>query len=347
MPAAQPLGISHLVVFARNPDFREWSAAAEPAGSPDRIIWTLGLPLAREAAEIEAGKADWSADTLPGVSRLAARFPAQVHVNTLPGIVFTEFNTRVAPFNHLQVRQAFSLAADRSRFVALLGGPDQAAPSCQILPPGIPGYRPYCPFTANPGTSGAWTGPDLPAARKLVAASGTKGMRVTVWSDNEAPDGTTAAFTVSVLRELGYRAAVHIVPNPVLALAANDSRRHIQASDGSGIADYPAASDFFDLAFRCSAFRLADPAATRNGSFFCDPAADRLMNTADRLQVTAPLRAAAIWAQVDKMITRAAPWVVLADLKNVDFLSAQVTNYQFNPVWGVLLDQLQIRQHPA
>jgi len=71
------------------------------------------------------------------------------------------------------------------------------------------------------------------------------------------------------------------------------------------------------------------------------------MNTADRLQVTAPLRAAAIWAQVDKMITRAAPWVVLADLKNVDFLSAQVTNYQFNPVWGVLLDQLQIRQHPA
>jgi YVTN family beta-propeller protein len=337
----------HLVVFSRNAYFREWSAAAQPAGFPDRIVWNFAVPPARQAAEIEAGQADWSADTLPGVARLAARFPAQVHVNRLPGTVFTQFNTRVAPFNHPAVRRAFSLAANRNRFVALLGGPDLAAPSCQFLPPGMPGYRRYCPFTARPAASGAWVGPNLTAARRMVAASGTRGMRVTVWSDNEAPDGTAAAFTVSVLRELGYRAAVHFVPNPVLFRVANDSRRHIQATDGSWIADYPAASDFFDPTFRCSAFRLGDPAATRNGSFFCDPAADRLMNTADRLQATAPLQAAATWAKVDEMITWAAPWVVLADLKNVDFLSARVTNYQFNPVWGVLLDQLQISKHPA
>jgi YVTN family beta-propeller protein len=150
-----------LAVFARNPYFREWSAAAQPAGSPERIVWTFGLPLAREAAEIETGQADWTNDPLPGIGGLAARFPAQVHINPLPTIVYTAFNTRVAPFNHTQVRRAFSLAADRRRFVALLGGPAQAVPACQILPPGIPGYRPYCPFTANPDSSGAWTGPDL------------------------------------------------------------------------------------------------------------------------------------------------------------------------------------------
>ena len=87
------------VVFARNPYFREWSAAAQPDGSPDRIVWTFGTSLTREAAEIEAGQADWTNDPLPGVAGLSARFPAQVHISALPEIVFTAFNTRVAPFN--------------------------------------------------------------------------------------------------------------------------------------------------------------------------------------------------------------------------------------------------------
>jgi hypothetical protein len=41
------------------------------------------------------------------------------------------------------------------------------------------------------------------------------------------------------------------------------------------------------------------------------------------------------------------PWVTLANLNNVDFLSARVTNYQHNSFLGVLLDQLQIRPAPA
>jgi YVTN family beta-propeller protein len=333
------------VIFARNPYFKEWSAAAQPQGFPARMVWTFGGSVTRETAEIEDGQADWTDDPLPGIAGLIARFPAQVHVNPMPAIVYTAFNTRVAPFNDPRVRRAFSLAADRGSFVAMLGGPDLAAPTCQILPPGIPGYQPYCPFTTDPGASGAWIGPDLTAARRLVAASGTSGMRVTVWSDDLAPDQTTGAFTVSVLRELGYRAALHIAPHAVVVNATSDSRRRIQATDGNWFADYPSASDFFDLFFRCSAFRLGDPADTRNGSFFCDPAIDRLMNLADGQQGADPVQAAATWAAVDRAVTFAAPWVPLAILNNVDFLSARVTNYQYNPFFGILLDQLQIRGH--
>jgi peptide/nickel transport system substrate-binding protein len=331
------------VMFARNPYFKEWSAAAQPQGFPDRIVWTFGGSLTSETTEIENGQADWTDDPLPDVTGLIARFPAQVHVNPLPAIVFTAFNTRVAPFNDPRVRRAFSLAADRSSFVAMLGGPDLAAPTCQILPPGIPGYQPYCPFTTDPGASGAWVGPDVAAARRLVAESGTSGMRVTVWSDDFAPDPTTGAFTVSVLRELGYRATLHIASSAAMG-AVDDSRRQIKATDGLWSADYPSASDFFDQWFSCSAFRLADPADTRDFSFFCDPAIDRLMNLADAQQETNPAQAAATWAAVDKAVTFAAPWVPLANLNNVDFLSARVTNYQYNPFFGILLDQLQIRQ---
>ncbi len=333
--------------FARNPYFREWSAAAQPAGSPDHIVWTFGTSVTGETAEIEDGQADWTNDPLPDTAGLSARFPGQVHISPLPEIVYTAFNTRVAPFSDPRVRRAFSLAADRSRFVTLLGGADLAEPTCQILPPGIPGYQRYCPFSADASASGTWVGPDLAAARLLVAASGTKGMRVTVWSDDYDPDPATGAFTVSVLRELGYRAILHIAPNLAVQQATNDSRRRIQATDGLWFADYPSAADFFDLFFRCSDFRVDDPAATRNGSFFCDPAADRLMNLADSQQAIDPAQAAETWAAVDRAVTFAAPWVTLATLNNVDFLSARVTNYQYNPFLGVLLDQLQIRLRPS
>ena len=353
VPGTGPYMITRYVpgreaVFSRNPYFREWSAAAQPAGSPDRIVWTFGTPVSAETAEIENGQADWTPDEpLPGVAGLIARFPGQIHISPLPAMVYTAFNTRAAPFSDPRVRRAFSLAADRAKFVSLLGGPAVAEPTCQILPPGIPGYRPYCPFTVDASTSGTWLGPDRTAARRLVAASGTKGMRVTVWSDNEPPDGTTAAFTVSVLRELGYRATVHLASHAAVVRATNDSRLQIQATDGSWGADYPSASDFFDVFFRCSDFRLNDPAATRNGSFFCDPAADRLMNRADSQQPIDPAQAAATWTAVDRAVTHAAPWVTLAILNNLDFLSARVTNYQYNPFVGVLLDQLHIRQQPS
>jgi YVTN family beta-propeller protein len=335
------------VVFARNRYFREWSAAAQPDGSPDQIVWTFGTSLTREITQIRTGQADWTNDLLPGVAALAAQLPGQVHISPLPEIVYAGFNTLVPPFNDPRVRQAFSLAADRSRFVALLGGPDLAVPTCQILPPGIPGYQPYCPFTADPSASGTWVGPDLAAARQLVAASGTNGMHVTVWSDDLAPDPTTAAFMVSVLRELGYQAAVHIAPFAAVVNATSDSRRRIQATDELWYADYPSASDFFDLFFRCSAFRLDDPAATRNGSFYCNPAADQLINQADSQQATDPAQAAATWAAVDRIVTSDAPWVTLASLNNIDFLSTRVTNYQYNPFLGVLLDQLRIRPVPS
>ena len=332
------------VIFARNPYFREWSAAAQPQGSPDRIVWTFGTSLTHETAEIEHGQADWTDDALPGVAALAARYPGQVHLHPLPEIAYVAFNTRVAPFNDAGVRRAFSLAADRNHYVALLGGPGLATPSCQILAPGIPGYRPYCPFTTDPNGSGAWVGPDLAAARRLVAASGTAGMRVEIWSDTLAPDPITAAFIVSVLRKLGYRPRLHTASFTAVVHAANNPRSHLQVTDELWYADYPSASDFFDLYFRCSAFQPHDPAATTNGAGYCNPAADRLMNRADRQQTTDPAQAAATWAAVDRRVTYDAPWVILANLNNVHFLSAQVTNYQYNPFLGILLDQLQIRR---
>jgi hypothetical protein len=67
------------------------------------------------------------------------------------------------------------------------------------------------------------------------------------------------------------------------------------------------------------------------------------MDIADREDSSDPSAALLIWAQVDRDVTDAAPWVPLAAMDEDDFMSARVSNYQYNPVFGVLLDQLSVR----
>jgi YVTN family beta-propeller protein len=345
VPATGPYMITRYVPgreidLARNPYFRQWSAAAQPDGFPDRIVWRFGLTPAQEVAAIEAGQADWMADPPPDYQDLTARYDRQVHVNPLPGIAYVAFNVTVPPFNDLRVRQAVSLAADRNQAVTAQGGPGAAQPTCQIIPPGLPGYQPYCPFTTDPSASEAWIGPDLTRARQLVAASHTEGMRVVVWAHQW--DGPLGPYVVAVLRELGYSASLQVASVSAFAANVNDTRRRVQASVGTWVVDYPSASDFFDLFFRCSSFRPADPADTRSGSFFCHPSIDSQMSQADQLQVSDPQAAAQVWAEVDREITDLAPWVPFASLRFADFTSARVGNYQYSPA-GILLDQFWVR----
>jgi peptide/nickel transport system substrate-binding protein len=348
VPATGPYMITHEIPgreidLARNPYFRQWSAAAQPDGFPDRIVWRFGLTPTQEAAAIEAGRADWMADPPPSYQALSARYAPQVHANPLPGIAYVAFNVAVPPFNDLQARQAVSLAADRNTAVAALGGPGAAQPTCQIIPPGLPGYRPYCPFTVDPSASGTWVGPNLVRARHLVTASHTEGMHVVVWVHQWEPDRSLGPYVVSVLRELGYRTSLRVASVAAFARNVNDSRRRVQASVATWVADYPSPSDFFDLFFRCSAFRPADPADTRSGSFFCHPGIDRQMSQADLFQVNDPAAAAQVWAKVDREITYLAPWVPFASMRFADFVSARVGDYQYNPSAGILLDQLWVR----
>ena len=166
-------------------------------------------------------------------------------------------------------------------------------------------------------------------------------MRVVVWA--HPWDGPLGPYAVGVLRELGYRASLRVASATAFLRNVNDSRRRIQASVGTWIVDYPSASDFFDLFFQCSAFRPADPADTRSASFFCHPSIDRQMNRADQLQMSNPQAAAGVWAKVDREVTDLAPWVPFISLNAADFTSARVGDYQYNPIWGILLDQLWVR----
>ena len=50
-----------------------------------------------------------------------------------------------------------------------------------------------------------------------------------------------------------------------------------------------------------------------------------------------------VWQEVEKSLLAQAPTVPAYNRSNVDFVSKRVGNYQYNPQWGVLLDQLWVK----
>ena len=226
-----PHQLKQQVKLVRNPFFREWSAAAQPRGFPDEIVLRFGLSDRQMVSAVVGVRADFMlAVPGAGLTELQKEHPGQLHSDSQPVTRWVNLNTRVAPFDHVRARRALNYAVDRNLFIARFGGPLVGRPTCQILPPNFPGYEPYCPYTRSPTRSGRWRGPDLVRARRLVAASGTSGMRVIVWSDKPGV-GLGMGYVAALLSQLGYRATVKVVPpsmlvdsRPRLAVSARASR---------------------------------------------------------------------------------------------------------------------------
>jgi peptide/nickel transport system substrate-binding protein len=187
LPATGPYRIARYVPrreleLVRNRRFHVWSQAAQPDGFPDRIVWRLDLSDAHARADVLAGRADFlvgGGEWAP-LAALETHHASQLHSEPAPALRFAFLNTRIAPFESVDARRALNLAVDRAEVARLLGGPLRARPTCQVLPPGFPGYRATCPYTLRPNASGSWAAPDLDAARALVRRSETLATPVVV-----------------------------------------------------------------------------------------------------------------------------------------------------------------------
>jgi YVTN family beta-propeller protein len=321
--------------LVRNPRFREWSRAARPDGYPDEILLTVADDRAAALTDVEAGRIDAA---LLGQSpprqlqRLAVRHPRQVRTPPLPATLLVALNTSIPPFDRVDARRAVAYALDREELIRVAGGEGYGRPTCQVLPPNFPAYEPYCPYTRDPQDDGAWRGPDIEEARRLVASSGTEGAAVVVRSPPLM--SRQARYVAETLRRLGYRATARLTSDEQwLQDAYGPDPDLVQAAVSGWIIDYPAPSTFFEQ-LRCG---TPDPAR------FCDPAIDRRIDEALALQATDPAAADELWAGIDRDLTDQAPWVGYATPADVQFLAERVGNFQHHPVWRTLLDQLWVR----
>jgi peptide/nickel transport system substrate-binding protein len=341
LPGTGPYKIVHAserdLRFARNRFFREWSHAAQPDGNPDAIEWHIVSSFDEAVDSVERGAADWMLGLIPPATlhRLQLTRPAQLHINPQFTVEYAPLNGHRPPFDDVRVRRALNYAIDRAKIARMYGGRAVATSLCQPLAPGMPGYRRYCPYTADPRPDWAWKAPDLAAARRLVAASGTSGTRIDVWgtTDTIAAPRELPAYFAGVLRSLGYRTRLHLVPFSSLTTAV---RRRIQlVVGGDWTPDYPAPSAYLPGYFSCH--------GGYGDGYVCDPELDRKMRRATALQLQDPRRAAALWARIDHVIADRAYWVPTVSLRSPEIVSKRVRNYQHSPLWGFIASQVWLR----
>ena len=327
------------LVLVRNPHFRECSPVAQPDGYPDRIVWRFGIEGGKAVDQVTEGDVDWVWSEL-GLSDLAPimrQTPELVHSYTQTVTWYMSLGTTRPPFDDVRVRRALNFAVDRSRVVELFGGSEQARPTCQVLPQSIPGYEPYCPYTVDPGPGGEWTAPDLAKARELIRRAGAEGTRVEVrgFPLNIGGIGLKVSlYFKDLLNDLGFRATHKAFPFPPDRYFDRLYSEKPQIGIAGWAQDYPAPSSFIDLLLSCG--------APHNSTGLCDRQVEGMIHRALRLQAVDPPRAFELWAETEHRIVDLAPWVPLVNPVGLDVISERVGDYQRNPQWGLLVDQLWV-----
>jgi peptide/nickel transport system substrate-binding protein len=322
------------LVMKRNPYFHVWSQAAQPDGYPDQITQSFGLTVEAQVTAVENGQADWGYDFPPAdrLNELGTKYAAQTHLTPLTAFWYAPMNVNIPPFTSLKARQAVNYAIDRNALIKIFGGPKLATPSCQVLPPGFPGNKPYCPYTKNPGT--AWTAPDVAKAKQLVNESGQKGAKVVVISANDEVQKAVGVYLASVLNEIGFKATAKAISGNIAFTYPQNTKNHVQ----QWYQDYPAASDFLHILFGCESFHPGSDSSI-NMAGFCNKPINAQMNQALKLENTNFPKANSMWAKIDREVTDQAPMATMFTPKHLDFVSKRVGNFVFSKQFYWLVDQ--------
>jgi peptide/nickel transport system substrate-binding protein len=326
------------LVMKRNPYFHEWSKAAQPAGYPDQITQSYGLTVEAQITAIENGQADWTLEAPPAdrLNELGTKYAPQTHVETLTAFWYAPMNVNIPPFTSLKARQAVNYAIDRNALVKIFGGPKLAVPNCQVLPPGFPGNKPYCPYTKNPGTT--WSAPDVAKAKQLVNESGQKGAKVVVISPDDEVQKAVGVYLASVLNQIGFKATSKTISGNIAFTYAQNTKNKVQINVQQWYQDYPAASDFLHVLFGCESFHPGSDSSI-NMAGFCNKPINDQMHKALKLEETSFPKANALWAKIDREVTDQAPMATLFTPRHIDFVSKRVGNFVFSKQFYWLVDQ--------
>jgi peptide/nickel transport system substrate-binding protein len=235
-------------------------------------------------------------------------------------------NTRLAPFNNPKARQAFNYALDRGTWARRSGG----VPTCQILPPNVPGYQPYCPYR----------GPDLTTARRLIKESDTKGMHVTVYGLATPTWHRRTLFLKSVLTDIGYNADYKEFEKSVKNLARfSGPNSQAQVSSGGWEADFPLPSNFYYNGHDCA----SAAASAWSSATACDPVLDDIAKKAVALEASDPSAAVRLWTRIDHKLADLSFVVPMSNDATHIFVSKRVGNYQSGLFNGPVLSQVWVK----
>jgi oligopeptide transport system substrate-binding protein len=227
---------------------------------------------------------------------------------------YVVFDVTQPPFDDVKVRQAFSMAFDRQKYIdVVLSG--RALPAIGIYPPGLPGF--------NIGLKGLPYDPDR--ARQLLAESKYgKDLPPIVYTD--AGIGSSIGADVAAMAQmwqqvLGVEIMVeNLEPNYFYEKVI--AGQHGQIFGGGWCADYPDPENFADVLFHSG--------STQNTGDYSNPELDALLERA-RVEQDVSKRIE-MYQQAEQIIVEDAPVLFTAHSLSYQLVKPYVKGYVFTPI---------------
>jgi peptide/nickel transport system substrate-binding protein len=305
------------IQLVRNPN---WDAATDfrPAYVDEVEILEGNDDAAVATRRILAGHGLVNGDFNPppaDLRRALGRQRDQVAVPPANSVHYVTLNTKVPPFNDINVRKAVVAGFDRNAMRLARGGAAAAGLATHFIPPGTPGYAeaggargPGYDFLANPGGN-------LGLAARYLRRAGYRAGRydgsatilaVGVVGGN---DERAAEVAQASLERLGFKVKLRLVSFETMYLTlCGAPRAQVQVCpDASWTRDFADGQTMLDPTFNGQSILES---GNSNFSLLDDPSIDRAMARA-RLTIDPAARAKA-WGAVDRMVTGQAAAVPLS-----------------------------------
>jgi ABC-type transport system substrate-binding protein len=217
---------------------------------------------------------------------------ADLHEGSSLNVFYIGFNTREAPFDDANLRNALSLAIDRE-FLAREFLLDLVVPAKGILPPGMDGYNeslPDIPF-------------DPDAARGLLEEAGgpevLDGATILTSGQGATPSDTLQAVIALWEQELGITVAIEQEDFGLFLRDIDDG--DFEMFSLGWIADYPDPQNFLDIKLHSE--------SANNEAGYSNPAVDSLLDQAER--ETDEAARLDLYQQAEELIVDDMPWAPL------------------------------------
>jgi peptide/nickel transport system substrate-binding protein len=309
IPATGPYMIqsydpSEQATLVRNP---EWQGIeGVPDGNPDSMVFTVVDDPSAALDSVLEGDNDYDFHQVPSerLAEIRADHADRLRLYTPANVYYYFLNTREAPFDRLEVRQAVNHAVDRREIAELYDG--LATPTQNVLPPSYPQYRKIEPYDY-----------DLEKARALVRESGYAGTSVTVWGNSRETIRAPARYLVGVLDDLGFEAELKIVDPAVYLSTIGDQRTRAQAGvANSFLQDYPHPYRWFQPLVSGSAITERNNTNLSNADV---PEIDAKIDELADEELTDEVNEE--WAEVDRLVLENALWAPMVNRQFTDFFA--------------------------
>jgi ABC-type transport system substrate-binding protein len=294
----------------------------------DAVEWTTNVQVAAQRFRFEDGRLDILRDmTQADQARFASdpRWSALGTAEADRSVLGESMNTRMPPFDNVEIRRAVAAAIDRDHYKAVK--PGYMTVLSQLLPPGVPGYDsavrgqrfdyaaalehmrkagyPYDPATGK----GGWP-------RSVVYPLYDQGVLV-----------YTAQLLQQDLAKIGIRLELRLVSWPAF-LSLQQRPGGAALSQANWEMDYPDPSSLFDPLFTTDSI---GPESSYNTAFYSNPRFDELVGRARR--ETDAEKRGALYREANEILCDEAPWAFAFAYHFYDVRQPYVRGFKPHPVW--------------